>query len=382
MTTFKTFWSVVRKYIGVISLYTTLLIVFGGLNMSTNENQIDFVNSKPKVVIVNNDDDNKITSNLINYIKENSKIINIKTNEESINDALFYRDTNYVIYIPKNYGKDVMNGLQPDINIKSTGDYQSSLAEIILTRYIKIQNLYKTKINNEDELINYINNNLNSESNIKLTSKLDTSNTSKATYYFNFASYSIMAVVIFIICLVLSSFKEKSVNKRTIISSTNYKKHNRYLLLSSFIYSIIVWILFVILGIILTGNIMFTTRGLIYILNLFIFTFCSLTLALLISTLITNKNAVNGIVNVVALGSAFLCGAFVPTEWLPDFVLRIAHILPSYWYINSNDLLKTMEVINLTNLKPIFINSIVILIFSMLFIILNNIISKYKRKIG
>ena len=34
-----------------------------------------------------------------------------------------------------------MNGLQPDINIKSTGDYQSSLAEIILTRYIKIQNL-------------------------------------------------------------------------------------------------------------------------------------------------------------------------------------------------------------------------------------------------
>ena len=160
MTTFKTFWSVVRKYIGVISLYTTLLIVFGGLNMSTNENQIDFVNSKPNVVIVNNDDYNKITSNLINYIKENSKIINIKTNEESINDALFYRDTNYVIYIPKNYGKDVMNGLQPDINIKSTGDYQSSLAEIILTRYIKIQNLYKTKINNEDELINYINNNL------------------------------------------------------------------------------------------------------------------------------------------------------------------------------------------------------------------------------
>ena len=41
-----------------------------------------------------------------------------------------------------------MNGLQPDINIKFTGDYQSSLAEIILTRYIKIQNLYKTKINN------------------------------------------------------------------------------------------------------------------------------------------------------------------------------------------------------------------------------------------
>ena len=69
MTTFKTFWSVVRKYIGVISLYTTLLIVFGGLNMSTNENQIDFVNSKPNVVIVNNDDYNKFCSEngLVNF---------------------------------------------------------------------------------------------------------------------------------------------------------------------------------------------------------------------------------------------------------------------------------------------------------------------------
>ncbi len=46
------------------------------------------------------------------------------------------------------------------INIKSTGDYQASLAEMTLKRYIKIQNTYGSKIQDEAELIKSINNNL------------------------------------------------------------------------------------------------------------------------------------------------------------------------------------------------------------------------------
>lgn len=127
---------------------------------------------------------------------------------------------------------------------------------------------------------------------------------------------------------------------------------------------------------------MFSIRGLIYMLNAFIFTFCSLSVALLISSLVSNKNAVSGIVNVIALGSAFLCGAFVPAEMLPESVLKVAHILPAYWYINSNNLLKTMEIIDFKTLNPIFINMFVIIILSVLFIIINNFVSKKKQRVG
>ena len=65
------------------------------------------------------------------------------------------------------------------------------------------------------------------------------------------------------------------------------------------------------------------------------------------------EDAISGIVNVVALGSAFLCGAFVPAEWLPDAVLKFAHILPAYWFINSNNLLVDIEKLNLESLIPI-----------------------------
>ena len=382
MTVFKTFWKIINKYKGTIILYTVILIIFGGINMSTNDTETTFVDSKPDILIINKDEEIGITKNLVDYLKQNSNIINVKNNEEAINDALFYRDINYVIYIPENYRQDVLNGLNPEINIKSTGDYSASLAEMMLSRYVQIQNIYKDNINNEDELIEAINNNLSKKSSVEMTSKLDASKMTKVASYFNFASYSIMAVVIFIICLVLSSFHEKTVNKRTIISSMNYKEHNRLILFASFMYSVIVWFLYVVLGLILLGNIIFTARGLMYLLNTFVFTFCALTIALLISTIVSNKNAINGIVNVVALGSAFLCGAFVPAEWLQKAVLNIAHILPAYWYINSNDLLKTMETINFETLKPVFNNMLVILAFAILFIIMNNIISKKKQKVG
>lgn len=381
MIVFKTFWKIVKKYKGTIILYTVLLIVFGGLNMTANDNQTNFVDSKPDILIINKDEEVGITKNLVDYIKENSNIVNVKEDEESIKDALFYRDVNYIVYIPENYRENVLKGENPEIDIQSTGDYQSGLAEIMLSKYVKIQNVYVASMDSESEIIEAINNNLSKKASVQLASKLDTQKTLNATSYYNFASYSIMAVVIFIVCLVLSSFHETTINKRTIISSMNYKKHNRGLLLGSLVFAIIVWILFNILGVLLVGDILFTTRGFIYMLNLFVFTFCSLTIALLISTLINNKNAVNGIVNVVALGSAFLCGAFVPAEWLPESVLKIAHILPAYWYINSNELLKSMEIINMENLKPLFINIFVMVGFSIIFIIINNIISKKKQKL-
>ena len=137
-----------------------------------------------------------------------------------------------------------------------------------------------------------------------------------------------------------------------------------------------------ILGIIILKDIMLTPRGGIYALNSFCFTFTSLTLALLISNLVKDKNAVNGIVNIIALGSSFLCGAFVPQEFLPDNVLKIAHMLPTYFYISSNELLKKIEVINLKELQSIFQNCLIMFLFAIFFIIVNNRISKYKRKVG
>lgn len=380
MTVFKTFFRIVNKLKPTIILYTALLIIFGAVNMKTSDNNINFVNSKPDILIINQDVNKGLTKNLIDYMKKNSNIMKVENNEEKINDALFYREVSYVIYIPKDYRKNVLLGKNPKLDIKKTDEYDAHLSEMMLKRYIKLQNIYNKEAGSEDELITLINDNINDDVNIKITSKVDTSKTYNIVYYFNFASYSILAIIIYIVCLVLCSFKEESISKRINISSINYKSHNNKILLASIVFSSIVWLLFVIIGVTIVGDIMFSIRGLISIINSFIFTFCALTLSILISSLTNNKNAISGIVNVIALGSAFLCGAFVPAEYLPSSVLNFAHILPAYYYINSNDLLKNIDVINISSMQPIIINMIIIIIFSILFIILNNIVTRKKRK--
>lgn len=379
MIVFSTFWRIVKKYKGTILLYTVMLIMFSGINLTSNSTNDMFTPTKPNIFIVNKDSNMGLTKNLINYLKKNTNVVSLEDDEEKINDALFYRDISYVIYIPKNYSKDVLDKKDVTINIKSSKDYTSSLAEMMLDKYLNVQSNLVNITNNQDELVNMINNTLDVNSEVVVSSKLDNSYLNRVSRYFNFGSYSLLAVIIFIVTLVINSFKENTINKRIIVSSFNYKKHNSLLMLSSFVYSLIVWVLFSLLSVILLGKDMISLRGILYFVNTFMFVMPTLSFGILISTLVNNKDSIGGIVNVVSLGSAFLCGAFIPTEYLPKIVLSIAHVFPAYYFIDSNNLLSSMEIINFSNLIPVFINYFVLIIFMLIFIVVNNYVLKKKR---
>ena len=108
MIVFKTFLKVLNKCKMTIILYTVMLIVFGVLNMQTSDSSTNFVASKPDVLIINNDKDEGITKDLIKYITDNSNIIELDDSDEAREDALFYRDVNYIIYIPKDFRDDFL----------------------------------------------------------------------------------------------------------------------------------------------------------------------------------------------------------------------------------------------------------------------------------
>lgn len=379
MTVFKTFWKIIKKYKGTIILYTVMLVSFGGINLSSKEANLNFTNEKPDVLIVNQGENIGLTKNLIDYLSQNTNIVQIENSEEKRNDALFYRDVNYIIYINDDYREKILNRENVTLDIKSTNDYNAHLAEMILNKYLTVQNLLRAYTTNEQELINKINKTLKEESKVVVSSKVDKTAENKVSRYFNFASYSILAAIIFIVTLVMTSFKEKTINKRITVSSMNYKKHNDLLLISGLAYVLVLWLLYTLLAIILLKSSVLNTKGLLYILNSLVFSLSALTFALLISTLVKNKDAIGGIVNVVALGSAFLCGAFLPVEYLGSNVLKLAHIFPAYYYINTNNKIMSAEIIDKTLLTNILPNTLTLILFMILFIIINNLITKQKR---
>ena len=372
MTVFKTILKILNKLKGMLILYTVMLISITTINQKSGNNISNFEESKPDILIVNKDVSNDITTNFVNYINKHSEIKDIDTNdEEKINDAIFYRDVNFVIYIPENFGNDLLNDKNPTLEYKSSGDEYSSYSEMLVEKYMKMLLMYKDYYRG-DELISKVNNVLETETKVELKTTLDTSELSSITRYFNFLNYAFLAGCVYCISMILSSLKEENVRKRTIISSFNYKKYNRIVLLTNAIVIFVMWILYVILSVILFKDFMISSNGLAYIANSFAFAICSLTIGFLIGNITQNKNAIGGIVNVVALGSSFLCGCFVPFEYMPEYAIKIAHIFPTYYFVLNNESIKTIEIFNFENIKGLLINEGIIIAYSLAFIVLTN----------
>ena len=382
MTVFKTLLKILNKNKFVVILYTVLLLVFGGINMNANEKTTNFVAKKPDILIVNRDEEVGITKGFIKYIKDNSNTPTVADNEEARNDALFYEDADYIVYIPENFHNDFMSGKTPELEIKRSGDYNSEFAEMIIERYLGVAQTYRNSFDNEEQIIEKTNETLSKNVEANITSKLDTNSLNRAAFYYSFASYSIMACLIYIICLVLQVFNSEKIRKRTVISSKNYKKHNRELLISNCVYAFIVWFIYVVASFVLLGDTMMSKHGMLFIINSFVYTINATALSFLIGSLVSNKNAVTGIVNVIAIGSSFLCGVFVPMQYLPQSVKTMAHVLPTYYYVKNNDLISSLENFNMEGCKPLLINMGIMFAFTIGFIIVSNIVANKKRKIG
>ena len=381
MTVFSTILKILNKLKGMLILYTVMLVAITTINQTSGNKVTNFEESKPDMLIVNNDSKNVITDGFVYYIKKHANIKDIDTsNQDKINDAIFYRDVNFVIYIPENFGKDLKEGKEPSLKYKTTGDEYASYSRMLVEKYIKTVKTYKDYYSGS-QLIEKVNNIVGNDTKVQMKSSLDTSKMSTMTVYFNFLNYALLAGCVYCITMILASLKQENVRKRTIVSSFNYRKYNRIVLFSNAIVIVAMWILYMILSLILFKDSMFTANGLAFVLNSLVFALCGLSIGFLIGNITTNKAAIGGIVNVVALGTSFLCGCFVPFEYMPDYVLKIAHILPTYYFVANNQLIKTIESFNIDTLKPIFINVGVVLAFTVVFVILSNCISKKKQRL-
>lgn len=378
MTIFKTYWKIVKKNIGIIILYTVMLLVFGTMNLKANKNSFEFISSKPDIIIVNNSS-GIITDNLISYLKTNANVKNI-ADENDIDDAVFFRDANYVIYIPKEFENKIENGKEFNIDIKTNNSYDSYIASELLNRYLDVFSKYMNLYNDKILAIQKLDNTLNKKASVVIESK--TNLNSKTSLFYNFSSYSIMAIVIYIICLVLSSFNDEKISKRTNVSGMNYKTFNNYLYISSFTFTFIIFIVYLILSFLILKSSILNINGILYSLNMFIFFIVSFTMAILISNLVKSKGAISGVVNVISLGSAFLCGAFIPVKYMPSFALKIAHIFPTFYFIDNNEYIASIQNFDKASYEFVLKNFIIMIVFIIFFLILNTLVSRFKRKVN
>ncbi len=379
MIVFKTILKILNKLKGLIILYTVMLISVTLVNQ-TSDNVDSFEEVKPSVIIVNNDKSkNGVTNHFIKYLENHMEVKDIDTgNEEKIDDALFYRDVSLVVYIPDGFGDDLLDSKDVSVEYKISGDKGSSYGKMLVQNYFDSFNIYNNYYDG-DELFDRLDNALNVDVNVEVKSKIDSNSLSRMARFFNFLNYAILAGCVYSISMILASLKSENVRKRTIVSSYDYKKYNRIVLGACSIVIIGMWLLYMILALIIFKDLFISMNGLWYVINSFVFSLCSLCIGFLIGNITQNKGAISGIVNVVSLGSSFLCGCFVPFEFMPDYVIKIAHIFPTYYFVINNEALKVMDNFSLSSVSPLILNMGIVLIFGVCFVIITNYVSKKKQ---
>ena len=391
MIVLKTFWRIMKRYWWIVFIYVAILTSLSVINLKTAP-VTDFVDTKPEITIVSQNPSDlatkPFTKNFLNYLSKNTKIIDLKESETT--DALFYQKISMILYLPEDLESKIISGQKITLDYRTSGNYTAELSKNLIKRYFELQrteileskNSSKEQSNilseDSEKIISSLNQRLDQSPTVRLASK-NATNLSKIAAFFNFASYTIMAIILYVTCFINASFNKSPVKKRTMVSSLHLKKYSFSLLLANSIFAFSVFVLLTTLSFFVLGDIVLTPFFIFEILNILLYTLAALTLAELVSTFNLSRDAVSGVVNLLSLAPAFLSGAFVPTYFLPSFVLTIAHIFPTYWFIDTNNKIATMTELNFSSFLTILPNLLVLVFFSIIFIIGNLILAKKKR---
>ncbi len=376
MTTYKAFLKVLGKNIWVIGLYTLILIVCMAGNTQNSQSLTNFTAARPDIAIYD-EDHSLISERLEKYISERANIVEFKTDEE-LSDALYFNGVDYVINIEKGFGEKVTKDEKPKMFVKSVGNYDAYLSETIYARFLKVAEAFAPAT--EEDLVKNLDEVLSHDTEVEMTSKIDVNAMANARNFYNFMNYAILAGLVFAVAYATAAFKREMTKKRMMVSATNYKKINLQLLLCNLGVAMVLLTFYVILSLLMVGDIMFTVNGALFIANAAIMSVFAVSFAFLLTNLLKNNNAILAIVNVVSIGSCFLCGVFVPAEWMPEFVQNIGRALPSFYYVENNKFISELETFDFESLKPILINAAIILGVTAVVVIINNFVTRKKRQ--
>lgn len=368
MIVFKNYFKILKANIVSLLIYVVVFVGFAVFMSTFGYKNTEFTAVVPNIAIINKSD-NELTKGFLDYVEKRANIKDVS----EVNDALFYRDIEYALFIEEDFNID------SKINSMSIPNSTSSIyIEMLFNRYLNV-------------VATYMNNGIDLETSVKLASAdleydskvmIESSGSSDLelmSYFFNFSNYSILAILIFSISTVTMAFKKKYIDYKNKISSMKYQSINNQMFLASTVFSIFVFIFVNIMALILFTDGYMKFNSLFMILNLFVFMITAISFSLFIANLVKSSESLIGIVNITALGSSFLSGAFVPQVFLGSFVVFVSKFFFSYYFISNNNIIAYTTNINFSNLSEYFFNLLVMIIFAILFYLLNNFTTKRKN---
>ncbi|MCH5273357.1 MAG: ABC transporter permease [Lachnospiraceae bacterium] len=340
-------------------IFCAILVAFTYLAGKSNETAFS---ASEMNIIIQDEDATALSVSLSDYLSRENKV-SAQPDESLLSDMLFYGKVDYIIYVQKGFTESFLAG--EDVHGLERQSIQANMAFLdqkieLFFRYVRAE-LAAGKI--MEEACDAVLSACEKQAEAVLTESGKSSGLLPPGYYFfTYLSYILPSVLIMVLGPVIHAFYKKDIKMRTDCGFVSVRQQNLTVIGGISLVSLLFWILLILMGILLYRN-DFTPKIFLYgVLNSFLFLLVSIMISALIGMLVKGSDALNGASNLVSMGMAFLCGVFVSSEYLPDYVNKIAEFLPASWYMKNVRMLFESGVVWSTG--TFFQNGAIILTFA------------------
>ncbi|KNZ40242.1 ABC transporter permease [Acetobacterium bakii] len=385
MQVYKAFFKIILKNRIQLMIYLVVFMVLA-LLLSSSYNppqDTDFTKVKVNIAFINDDIDSPLVAGLQTYLGENANLVAIPDDTQKLQDALFFRDVEYILRVPVGFTDAMLSGSAVQLEKTTVPDSTSNIyMDLLINKYLNTANTYTTYLPglSQTDLVAHLQEDLANATEVTMISSgTHSAYAEKSGYYFNYLSYSLFAILILGICSVMLVFNNTDLKRRNLVSPLRSANMNFQMILGNLSFAVITWLVLISASFVMYGSFMFTATGRLLLLNSFVFTLAALSISYLIGNLVKSRGAMSAVANVFALGTSFISGVFVPQALLGDNVLTIASFTPTYWYVKANNEITAAVNFNAASLTSIFTSMIVILGFAVAVLAVTLVLIKQRR---
>lgn len=381
MQTYRCFMSIIKKNKGTLILYFVifgvLLLILTNSNQSTSS-QMYKDEQIPFTVI--NRDNSELGKSITKMLSKNNKFVNLEDDISVLQQQMFYRKIYYALIIPEGYEEAVKSGEDMTLlNYKVKDSSMGYYLDLKVSNYIKTIKSYMASGLSLEDAVSKSDKTVEKTIDVNVKKQKNVVSYSGDFYYYMVIPYIFMALIISAIGPVYIAFGKKGIRNRIASSSLTIKSQNLQFVLGAATVSGLILVIFNVLAYILYHEHITPEKMLLYFLNTLCFIMISIGLTILIGNIATSDAILASMVNVVALGTSFLGGVFVPIEVFGSTMKNVAKYMPTYWYISGvNDIVK-VDTLTGDIVKKIFASMGVQLLYAVAFMCVAAAIIRRKR---
>lgn len=358
MTVFRGYLKIISKNMGVIITYTAIFLAISLLitALMPEKQKASFQAEKLNITIVD-EDDSPISQGLTEYLSKTSNVTFSDMDKEELSRKLYARDTEYILRIPDGFGE---NFLEDNSLLDATKLPDSSAAffvDSLVDGFLSTASSYIKAGYTQEEAVTKTLRALDVEPDVTImdTGRLDENSRANYSYTFMYFPYLYVTLMIYCISFVLMAFSDREIRRRMLSSPISSTKQTLQAILAFSLVFLAFWSISLLMPLAMKNGADFYTSPLAgyYILNSLALLLVSVAIGFLVGSLVKSSEAVAAVSNIVGLGFCFLCGVFVPMEYLGKGVTQISQFLPVYWYETANEILATHTSLSAENLQQV-----------------------------